>query len=182
MKRLTIIFVVIITVFALCLPSVQAKSIEKSRIRTDYNISLADRELIARVVYGEARGEPFLGKVAVANVVINRYESGLFGKTIRIVVRKPHQFALARRTNQECRNAVNYLLDNNLHLLPVNTYYFKRSPKRWRAFTTYCRIEHHSFFTQGIPVIDKSRPYIDEHGVLIIPQIETQVSLIASYG
>ena len=43
-------------------------------------------ELLARAVYGEARGEPYAGQVAVAAVILNRVEDSRFPKTISGVV------------------------------------------------------------------------------------------------
>ena len=42
--------------------------------------------LLARLVHGEARGEPYVGKVAVAAVVLNRIKSPLFPNTIAGVI------------------------------------------------------------------------------------------------
>lgn len=42
--------------------------------------------LLARLVHGEARGEPYVGKVAVAAVVLNRVRSPLFPNTISGVI------------------------------------------------------------------------------------------------
>ena len=42
--------------------------------------------LLARLVHGEARGEPYLGKVAVAAVVLNRVKSSIFPNTISGVI------------------------------------------------------------------------------------------------
>lgn len=42
--------------------------------------------LLARVVYGEARGEPYKGQVAVAAVVLNRVKSSSFPNTVSGVV------------------------------------------------------------------------------------------------
>ena len=42
--------------------------------------------LLARVVYGEARGEPYTGQVAVAAVVLNRVKSSSFPNTVAGVV------------------------------------------------------------------------------------------------
>jgi len=55
----------------------------------------AQRELtlLALCVWGEARGEPNLGKSAVAHVVMNRWRLGTFGKTLRDVLLKPKQFS-----------------------------------------------------------------------------------------
>lgn len=43
-------------------------------------------DLLARLVYAEARGEPYLGQVAVAAVVLNRVEHASFPNTISGVI------------------------------------------------------------------------------------------------
>ena len=48
--------------------------------------SSTDLNLLARVVYGEARGEPYTGQVAVAAVVLNRVRSSSFPNTIAGVI------------------------------------------------------------------------------------------------
>lgn len=48
--------------------------------------SSTDLNLLARVVYGEARGEPYTGQVAVAAVVLNRVKSSSFPNSIAGVV------------------------------------------------------------------------------------------------
>jgi len=53
---------------------------------------LADLELLARLVYAEARGEPFQGQVAVAAVVLNRVGHPQFPDTVAGVVYQPRQF------------------------------------------------------------------------------------------
>ena len=53
----------------------------------------AELDLLARVVHGEAAGEPFVGKVAVAAVVLNRVDSPMFPDTIAGVIYEPWQFS-----------------------------------------------------------------------------------------
>lgn len=48
--------------------------------------------LLARAVHGEARGEPYIGKVAVAAVVLNRVEHPSFPNTIASVIYQPGAF------------------------------------------------------------------------------------------
>ncbi len=48
--------------------------------------------LLARVVHGEARGESYKGKVAVAAVILNRVKSASFPNTIAGVVYQPGAF------------------------------------------------------------------------------------------
>ncbi|MGG5252689.1 cell wall hydrolase [Neobacillus sp. SM06] len=49
-------------------------------------LSLADKELLAKLVHAEAKGEPYAGKVAVATVVLNRVASPDFPNTVREVI------------------------------------------------------------------------------------------------
>lgn len=49
-----------------------------------YNSS--DEYLLARLIYGEARGEPYTGQVAVGAVVLNRVRSSSFPNTISGVI------------------------------------------------------------------------------------------------
>lgn len=48
--------------------------------------------LLARVIHGEARGEPYLGKVAVAAVILNRVLSSIYPNTIEGVIYQSSQF------------------------------------------------------------------------------------------
>lgn len=49
-------------------------------------------EMLAKLVYGEARGESFEGKVAVASVALNRLKSSTFPQTVKGVIFEPRAF------------------------------------------------------------------------------------------
>lgn len=51
-----------------------------------------DITLMAHVVYGEARNQPFTGQVAVAAVILNRYHSNLFPHSIPSIIYQPGAF------------------------------------------------------------------------------------------
>lgn len=51
-----------------------------------------DVNLLARLIHGEARGEPYLGKVAVGAVVLNRVRDSRFPNTIAGVIYQPGAF------------------------------------------------------------------------------------------
>lgn len=59
---------------------------------TSSNYTASDLDLLAHLVYGEARGEPYAGQVAVASVVINRTKDGRFPSTIAGVIYDPDAF------------------------------------------------------------------------------------------
>jgi hypothetical protein len=56
------------------------------------NLDPRDRDLIVRTIIGEAASEPDLGKQAVAEVILNRLNSGRYGSTARDVLMAPRQF------------------------------------------------------------------------------------------
>lgn len=54
--------------------------------------SSSDVYLLAKLVYGEARGEPYTGQVAVAAVVLNRVKNSAFPNSISGVIYQPYAF------------------------------------------------------------------------------------------
>lgn len=65
-------------------------------LTTSILLQPGDLETAARTVWGEARGEPELGQVAVAWVIRNRAEwtpPAWWGDSIKTVCRKPFQFS-----------------------------------------------------------------------------------------
>lgn len=71
--------------------------------------SSSDLYLLAKCVHAEARGEPYVGQVAVAAVILNRVESPQFPNTISGVIYQPWAFT-----------AVN---DGQINLEPNSTAY-----------------------------------------------------------
>lgn len=51
-----------------------------------------DVDLLAHIIHGEARGEPYTGQVAIAAVVLNRTRDSKFPKTIAGVIYQPGAF------------------------------------------------------------------------------------------
>lgn len=61
-------------------------SLSSNTSSSSQTTSSTNMNLLARVVYGEARGEPYTGQVAVAAVVLNRVKSSSFPNTVAGVV------------------------------------------------------------------------------------------------
>ena len=55
-----------------------------------------DRKMIANIIYCEAGGEPYEGKLAVGAVVINRLLSSKYPDTVEGVITQPYQFSPVR--------------------------------------------------------------------------------------
>nr|WP_245831946.1 cell wall hydrolase [Oceanobacillus senegalensis] len=69
-------------------------------------ISFEDKELMAKLVHAEAKGEPYAGKVAVATVVLNRVDHQEFPNTVRGVIyeKAGGHFAFTPVQNGEINN------------------------------------------------------------------------------
>ncbi|HWK23236.1 MAG TPA: spore cortex-lytic enzyme [Ureibacillus sp.] len=72
--------------------SAGAGSSEATDIQLPAKYSERDLQLLANAVYGEARGEPYEGQVAVAAVILNRLESPDFPNTISGIIFQPGAF------------------------------------------------------------------------------------------
>lgn len=56
---------------------------------------VADRACLAGTIYLEARSEPIVGQLAVAEVAMRRVDSGQWGNSVCAVLSSPGQFALS---------------------------------------------------------------------------------------
>lgn len=87
---------------ALALAEVKKRDLELMSDSTDhivnyhgkrFAITEDDYQVLLQIVQAEAGGEDIMGKMLVANVVLNRVEVGFYGNTISEVVFAPGQFA-----------------------------------------------------------------------------------------
>lgn len=64
----------------------------KKATNTPSGFSNNEIRLIANAVHGEARGEPYVGQVAVAAVILNRLENAAFPDSVSGVIFEPRAF------------------------------------------------------------------------------------------
>ena len=116
-------------------------------------ITNEDIDMLARTLYGEARGEPHQGRLLVAYVILNRWRTQYRGnRTIRDVCLDPWQFScwnsndpnrdkllevtLSNKVFRECYMAALEAIDA-VNELPLKTrhYYAKTMPRApfWAA-------------------------------------------------
>ncbi|MBM6619548.1 cell wall hydrolase [Bacillus suaedaesalsae] len=75
-----------------------------------------EKQLLARLVHAEAEGEPYAGKVAVAEVVLNRVEHEQFPDTVKEVIYEKNAFepvqnnSIQQPADQEAVEAVDEAL------------------------------------------------------------------------
>ncbi len=72
-------------------------------------ISRADLDCMAEALYHEARGEGRQGQMAVAEVILNRVDSGAFPRTVCGVINQPSQFSYTIGGAKPIRNKAAYL-------------------------------------------------------------------------
>ena len=65
---------------------------DSTAVNIPAGFSQNDIKLMANAVYGEARGEPYIGQVAVAAVIVNRLNSATFPNTVSGVIFEPRAF------------------------------------------------------------------------------------------
>ena len=138
---------------------------DKSRLIEDQD----DDILLAMCLWGEARGEPTEGKIAVAHVVNNRRKrAGWFGANLRSVLLKPFQFSCFNRADpnrnkllqplvydkpkvwEECY-ACALAVMNQLAPDPTKgaTHYFAGRMPVWALeMAPLCEIGHHKFYKE----------------------------------
>ncbi|CAI9389051.1 MULTISPECIES: cell wall hydrolase [Bacillaceae] len=82
------------------------------------NLTNNEKNLLARLVHAEAKGEPFAGKVAVADVVLNRVENKQFPDSVESVIYEKNAFqpvqngSIQKKADKESRKAVEEALKN----------------------------------------------------------------------
>ena len=120
------------------------------------NVTQADIDLMAKLVYAESRGEPFDGQIAVASVVLNRVLNNRFPNTISEVIFQRNAFSCVKDGNivaypdQTSYNAVYEALSG---VDPTNEALFFYNPSistcSWMQSTQkndVTSIGHHVFF------------------------------------
>jgi N-acetylmuramoyl-L-alanine amidase len=85
------------------------------------NVENDEKDLLARLVHAEAKGESFNGKVAVAVTVLNRVDSPEFPNTIKDVIYQKGQFTpvsngmINNPADEEAKQAVEVAFKNRTH-------------------------------------------------------------------
>jgi|LakMenE01Jun11ns_1017448.scaffolds.fasta_scaffold9956893_9 N-acetylmuramoyl-L-alanine amidase len=120
-----------------------------------------DVELLARLIYCEAGNQPYLGKLAVANVVVNRQQ--LLGTTLHKTIHAKGQFDgintkyFYQKPNYESYQAAYDVLVNKKRVLPLSVVYFANerisTDKKWIKRVQknkYMDIYDHSFYHEPV--------------------------------
>lgn len=116
-----------------------------------------ERELLAKLVTHEARGQGWNGWVAVAEVVVNRVKSDQFPNTIQAVIDSPGQFAKREEVDlmqvpDGIYRAVDAVLMGTADVFNENPgVLFFRNPyekdmEDWGDYKAYMRINDHVFY------------------------------------
>ena len=91
-KYIACLFFIIFLIYSFVIVYAQTQKVESS-ISTDKVSGDNMVELLARLINGEARGEPYIGQVAVGAVIMNRVKDPSFPNTIAGVIYQKGQFS-----------------------------------------------------------------------------------------
>lgn len=121
----------------------------KTNRYSELEITEEDRELLARIVYLEARGQSFSGQRAVVEVVLNRVLDSRFPDTVYEVLYAPGQFtpakSIASTTPTETQYEVVDCVIDETPITTENTIYFATSALTKNVFA---KIGDH-YFCEG---------------------------------
>lgn len=118
---LVIVALVLVTVTKSKLDSLRAKVAQSDVTQVSVNEQFKQLECLAKNIYWEAAQEPFEGKVAVAQVTLNRVESGRFGKDVCAVVYQKNIIY------EKIICQFSWVCENNHKIKPVYPKYFAES-------------------------------------------------------
>ncbi|WP_019241806.1 MULTISPECIES: cell wall hydrolase [Bacillus] len=114
-----------------------------------------EKDLMARLVHAEAKGEPYKGKVAVAVVVLNRVDSDKFPNTVTKVINAKGQFSpvangsIKKPASAESKKAVNEAIALQ-HKGTKATFFYnpdKTNDKWIKSLPVLAKIGNHTFAT-----------------------------------
>lgn len=126
-----------------------------------------EMDCLADNVFYEARGEPRLGKIAIAYVTLNRVASGQFSNTICGVVHQRNRngcqfsWVCSRPKTRREPQVYNDILLIAEHVMSYNeldpthgALYFERYNRHYKHRLVLARIGHHVFYSNGKIAID----------------------------
>lgn len=98
----------------------------------EIQLTKGEENLLARMIWVEARGESFEGQQAIAEIVFNRLVSGDFQSSIKGIIYAKNQFSSVPFLDDAEPTRLQYeAIDRALHgpyVLPIDVMYFARKP------------------------------------------------------
>ncbi len=110
--------------------------------------------LLARIIHAEANNQPYNGKIAVGNVIMNRVESNAFPNTIKKVIYQEGQFSPVSNgsiNNEPSKKSIEAAKDvlGGERVIPENVLYFYNpdtATSRWIfSREVFVEIGNHAF-------------------------------------
>ena len=166
------IIIFLIMCIAIIPPQVEIKEVEVVKkvvveVAKDptyiYNITSTEREMLARLVYREANTESLECQMAIVSVVINRWQHGMWGDTLKDVIYYPYQFTPANLIYKTTPTEANYtavdLVLQNGCTIPSYVLYFRANygfSGIWDGYVEYRQIDNTCF---GYFVADKNNQH-----------------------
>jgi hypothetical protein len=115
-------------------------------------------DLISQVVYEESRGEPFIGQVAVAEVILNRVSAPYWSDIIKEVIYQSNQFALPQGNSDASTEQATMIAVQGSDIVQGAQYFFNpdKCQPEWADDLEYvCTIGNHAFYRRPEEVTDR---------------------------
>ena len=125
----------------------------KNEVVNEIEICSSDRELIARLLYHEGRGESFECQCAIVSVIVNRLNSGIWGNTFVDVIYAKNQFEPVlngklsnTKPLQQQYDAVDYVIENGVTVPEWVQYFRAEYHFKWsNGYTKYMNMNNTYF-------------------------------------
>lgn len=114
----------VLGLFVVVLAGIVAMAPTAGQVPPVYKLEGADRALVERVVAAEARGEPFEGMVAVAQVILDRLLHPVFPNTVAEVVMREFASPYRGVVTNEVKKAVSLVFDYGQRAFEGTLLYF----------------------------------------------------------
>lgn len=154
MKRKMMLSLLVMACVLSAAARAQAPAIELTNSR--YRLSDQERDLVERVVMAEARGEPYEGQMAVAQVIYNRIRDHSFPDTIEAVLTWEFAKPYGGKIFNSVKQAVHSVFDMGTQVVSSEILYFMNPTKAsirgaaWIRSNTQlaCSIGKHEFYAE----------------------------------
>lgn len=125
---------------------------KEETIEKAYSLTSEERELLAKLLYCEGRGESVECQRAIVSVVMNRLDSGKWGNDLKSVIYAKGQFepvarGLINKANpsEKQYEAIDYVIENGV-TIPTWVQFFRASYHfNWKGYTGYIKIDNTYF-------------------------------------
>lgn len=129
----------------------QEQVVQQEEVKTAYELTAEERDLIERVVMGESGGEEYIGQQAVAQCILNACE--ITGNRPAAIIEGLRYTEYRPEASQSVKDAVSAVFDDGEKVIKETVMYFYAPElvySEWHETQQYvCTIGYHKFFERS---------------------------------